>query len=169
MPIIIRALEPTDIDAIYRWENDPDVWTYSAAHQPFSRQALRQFIDECSLSDIYSSHQLRLMADDEEGRPVGCADLYDFDPYHRRAAIGIIVDSCERRKGIATAMLNAIEEFATRHLSLHQLYADIAATNQGCLRLFQHCGYQRCAEMRQWILEAGLWTDAYRYQKIISQ
>ena len=44
--IALRAMEPADIDAIYSWENDPSLWGVSAAHQPFSRQALQRFIDE---------------------------------------------------------------------------------------------------------------------------
>ena len=98
----LRAMEPCDIDAIYRWENDPSVWGVSMSHQPFSRYALSRFIDENSGSDIYASRQLRLMAD-SGGTTVGCIDLYDFDPYHRRAGVGLLVDSrmrcCRRQRG----------------------------------------------------------------------
>lgn len=166
--INLRALEPDDIDAIYRWENDPEVWTYSAAHQPFSRHTLHQFIDESSSVDIYASRQMRLMAvDNETNETVGCVDLYDFDPFNGRAAIGILVDRQKRRQGSGTAIVQALEEFCKRHLGLHQLYCDMADNNTACIRMFESRGFERCATMRQWMNGENGWNDAYRYQKIL--
>ena len=31
---------------------------------------------------------------------VGMVDLYDFDPHHRRAGVGILVDPAYQRRGI---------------------------------------------------------------------
>jgi len=159
-------MEPADIDDIYRWENDPAIWAYSFAHQPFSRHALQTFIDDCSLTDIYAARQLRLMADDGD-RTVGSVDLYDFDPFNQRAAIGIIVDSSCRRQGYATAIIAALEQFALQHLNLHQLYCDVACDNTHSLSLFTHCGYSTCATMRQWLRTPDGWADCQRLQKIL--
>ena len=159
-------MEPGDIDAIYRWENDPSVWNVSAAHQPFSRFALSRFIDENSGSDIYASRQLRLMAD-SGGRTVGCTDLYDFDPYHRRAGVGVLVDSGLRRQGYGEAMLRALELFAAQHLNLHQLHCIIAADNILSIALFTKAGYMKCGTLRDWVASADKWTDAFQFQKII--
>lgn len=166
MKIELRALEPGDIDAIYRWENDPQIWVYNAAHQPFSRHALLQYIDESSLTDIYASRQLRLVAE-KEGKPVGCIDLYDFEPFHRRAAIGVLVDSSERQQGIGRAMLEQLENFAREHLQLHQLYCTIATDNHPCLGLFRSANYQQSGTLSQWIMHQGIWVDAIVFQKII--
>ncbi len=165
--IVLRAMEPADIDAIYRWENDPEVWIYSAAHQPFSRHALQQFIDECSGVDIYASRQLRLMAENAEGEAVGCVDLYDFDPHHRRAGVGILTDSRMRRKGYGIAMLAAVEAFAREHIGLHQLYAIVGTGNEQSVRLFEKAGYATCGRVKDWLLTGGEWSDAIVYQKII--
>ena len=182
--ILLRAMEPEDIDAIYRWENDPSVWSDSAAHQPFSRQALSQFIEESSGADIYSCRQLRLMAEKEEimrtengkrdcknvfcrHNTVGCIDLFDFDPYHRRAGVGIIVDSQYRRQGIGMQMLLALEEFASQHLLIHQLHCTIAANNDASVALFEKAGYVRCGTLSQWIFSCDKWIDAFTYQKIL--
>ena len=168
MKITLRALEPADIDAIYRWENDPAVWNHSAAHQPFSRHALQQFIDESSLADIYAARQLRLMAD-ADGQPAGCIDLFDFDPHHRRAAIGIIVDHARRRRGIGKAMLDGLEDFAKEHLLLHQLHCIIAQSNTACLRLFTGSGYRQCGTLHEWLRQDGQWHDALFFQKRLSE
>lgn len=178
-------MEPEDIDAIYRWENDPSVWIDSASHQPFSRHALASFIEENSGADIYSCRQLRLIAEKEEiikgensnfeGKDtfcrhysVGCVDLFDFDPYHKRAGLGIIVDRCFRQQGIGFQIVNVVEEFARLHLTLHQLHCTISVDNVASLALFEKAGYSRCGTLSQWIYSDGDWVDAYFYQKILN-
>lgn len=164
--IALRALEPADIDAIYRWENDPALWSVSDAHQPFSRQALQRFIDESSSLDIYASRQLRLMACDGDAT-VGCVDLYDFDPFHRRAGIGIMVDSRLRHRGYGKAMLVAVEDFARQHLAMHQLYSIVADDNRHSISLFGKAGYAPCGTLSDWTLSEGRWVNATMFQKII--
>ncbi len=168
--IKLRAMEPEDIDNIYDWENDPTTWICSAAHQPFSRHALQQFINDCASADIYSCRQLRLMGVDNDGVAVGCVDLFDFDPYHQRAGVGIIVDSSKRRKGFGLEMLLELQLFASQHLNLHQLHCTIAADNTPSIALFSKAGFSPCGTLKQWNLDSSNhWCDALIYQKIIRQ
>ena len=98
-------------------------------------------------------------------RPVGCIDLYNYDPLNRRCAVGIMVANEYRRQGHALAMLHALETLysPTQPLSnsatqppshsspLHTLYADIAATNAASLALFAKAGYTECGHFRDWL------------------
>ena len=43
--IRLRALEPEDIDTLYKWENDTRIWKMSNTVAPFSRYTLRRFIE----------------------------------------------------------------------------------------------------------------------------
>lgn len=58
--ILLRALEPEDLDILYEWENDTDLWKYGSSLSPFSRFALRQYLVYAQ-QDIYQTKQLRLM------------------------------------------------------------------------------------------------------------
>jgi len=60
--IRLRALEPEDIDLLYTWENNTDVWIISSTIAPFSRNILHKYIENSHL-DIYTVKQLRLMID----------------------------------------------------------------------------------------------------------
>lgn len=108
-----------------------------------------------------SSGELRLYA-----LPFGCIDLYAYDPLNRRAAVGIVVATRHRRQGHALAMLAALERLYCG--TLHQLYADIPATNAASLALFQKAGYTPCGHFRQWLLVDGQYIDSVRMQKIIT-
>ena len=89
--VALRAMEPTDLELLYRWENDSDVWTISNTRTPFSKYVLKNFI-ETSSQDIYTAKQLRLMIDENAtGETIGIIDLFDFDPFHLRVGVGILI------------------------------------------------------------------------------
>ena len=58
----LRAIELSDADIIYKWENDPSVWKLSNTIVPFSRYIIRKYVENSHL-DIYETKQLRLMID----------------------------------------------------------------------------------------------------------
>lgn len=39
--ILIRALEPEDLEYLYKWENDMDLWDVSDTLTPFSHYTLK--------------------------------------------------------------------------------------------------------------------------------
>ena len=72
--IHLRALEPSDVEPMYRWENDPAVWGVSGTVAPFSREILRAFIEQQQY-DIWRTHQLRLViARNDDATAVGAVD-----------------------------------------------------------------------------------------------
>ena len=42
--ITLRALEPADVDLLYKWENDTSIWKVSNTLVPFSKHILEQYI-----------------------------------------------------------------------------------------------------------------------------
>jgi diamine N-acetyltransferase len=64
--ILLRALEPSDIDLMYEWENDTDFWPVSGTLTPFSRYTMEQFVK--GAQDIYVNKQLRLAIDKNRSR-----------------------------------------------------------------------------------------------------
>ena len=86
--IHLRALEPEDLEVLYALENDPDIWEVSGTLTPYSKKVLRDYLER-SHQDIYEMKQLRLAICTDPGSPIGLIDLYDFDPKHLRAGLGI--------------------------------------------------------------------------------
>lgn len=168
--ILLRALEPSDIDWLYRWENDPEIWKVSNTLTPYSRHVLEQYVLN-SHQDIYTTKQLRLIIcskpnpQSEAGKVIGCVDLFDFDPQHHRAGIGILIaDKGDRGNGHASAALSLLTNYAFSTLNLHQLYCNIAADNISSLKLFEKHKFIRVGLKRNWINEGGEWKDEYMLQ-----
>ena len=60
--LLLRAPEPSDIDIIFRWENDTTIWHLGNTLAPYSRFAIEQFVLNTD-NDIFAAKQLRLMID----------------------------------------------------------------------------------------------------------
>lgn len=165
--IKLRALEPTDLDILYRWENDTSVWLVSGTMTPFSKLVLKQYIVD-AYQDIYTAKQLRLMIELlQEKRPVGCIDLFDFDPKNKRAGIGVLIgDTKARSNGYASEALSLLIQYAFKVLDLHQLYANILITNEQSLQLFQKHRFQKIGIKKDWILSEDKWIDECTLQLI---
>lgn len=165
----LRAIELSDAEIIYKWENDPSVWHVSNTIVPFSRYIINKYVENSHL-DIYETKQLRLMIDtknQDENFTVGTIDMFDFDPYHLRAGIGVLIGENEnKRKGFASAALGIFIQYAFNHLGLHQLYCNIAANNEHSLRLFKRHKFEIIGEKKEWIKTHEGFLNEYILQLI---
>ncbi len=234
----LRAVEPRDVETMYRWENDTEVWSVSGTTAPYSRELLERFVEQQRF-DIWQTRQMRLMIEplcgtgDDRGRsgdkssvspetahadkpaetvpvaaprfadeaggttarkpstdsaeralqtgfgktvqerrnsggdefgnhicaPVGALDLFEFDPQHRRAGIGILIHDPEQRgKGFAADALDIVCRYAHAVLGLHQLWCNVGADNTASLALFRRAGFTESGLKRDW-----QWTpDGFR-------
>lgn len=144
----LRAVEPQDLELLCRWENDPSLWTVSGTIEPFSHYSIEQFIQE-QQAGIYRCGQLRLMIDDTAGETIGAIDLFDFEPQHERAGVGILVyDPAQRGKGYGAEALALLEEYARTVLRLRQLWCNVLADNVPSLTLFERAGFRRVGVKR---------------------
>jgi diamine N-acetyltransferase len=165
--ISLRAIEPEDIELLYQWENNIEIWNVSNTRTPFSRYILAEYLKE-SAKDIYETKQLRLIIQDENLEPVGAVDLFEFDPYHMRAGIGILIhDAKNRNHGYATDALNAIFSYALEILGLKQLYANISATNEISIHLFEKVGFEKTGTKKNWLKTLNGWEDEVFMQKTL--
>jgi diamine N-acetyltransferase len=162
--IKLRALEPEDLEVLYRWENDTELWTVGNTITPYSRYQLREFISSAN-QDIFTSKQLRLMIELEaNGETAGCIDLYEFDVFHRKAAVGIMVDGKSRNRGIAMQALELLAAYAFSFLKLNQLYCYIPEYNKASIKLFEKAGFTPSGRLTNWIRTGDGYSDVFIYQ-----
>ena len=166
--LILRAPEPSDLDVLYRWENDQSLWQVSNSITPVSKFILKEYIKKSHL-DIYQVKQLRLMidlTDNDKAIPVGCIDIFDFDPYHQRAGMGIVIDADYRNQGIASEAIEATVDYGFHTLGLHQLYCNILENNPASLKLFQQQGFEIVGTKKDWVRTQNGWLDELILQRL---
>lgn len=155
----LRAMEPEDLDALYRIENDRDVWDVGENNVPYSRYILHDYIANAS-ADIYADKQVRMVVENEEGQLVGVADVVNFCPSHARAEVSIVICREHRKKGYARAAIRQIMEYALRTLHLHQLYAVVREDNMPSLNLFSSLGFKSKMVLEDWLFDGKDYHNA---------
>ena len=148
--IYLRAMEPEDAEVLFRWENNPEIWRVSETMAPYSRHHLEQFA--ASVQDLFLARQLRLIICANEGtEPVGAIDLFEFEPMHQRAGIGILIAEKEHRNaGFASEALKVLIEYAFSVLPLRLLYCNIHTDNEVSIKLFKKFGFEIVGTRKQW-------------------
>lgn len=149
--IRLRPLEPEDLELAYTIENDTSTWDASGNPVPFSRYALRRYL-EAAPADIFQQHELRLVVClKADGRAIGFVDLVNFSPYDRRAELSIAILREYRRHGYGREALAALERYAARFCHIRTLFAQVShAGNAASHRLLTDSGYTVEATLTDW-------------------
>lgn len=161
----LRAMEPADVDLLIQWENCTANWEVSGTIAPYSRSAMETFIKHSELT-VFQTGQLRLMIESRSNTStIGTIDLFDFDAFHRRAGVGILIALPEQRnQGIASESLQLLKEYAFGHLGLHQLYCNILSDNSVSIKLFKAAGFTISGNQHDWIRINNTYKDLYFMQ-----
>lgn len=212
--VSLRAVEPRDVDLLYVWENDVDLWAVSGTTEPFSREQMVRFVErQLGGADLLHTGQLRLMIevpkledqvqvqeqkqeqepkleDQKQGQKqtpkqmsqefgpaeipcqaaeaVGAVDLFEYDPIHRRAGIGIVIYGAKhRRRGYALETLEILCRYAREQLYLHQLWCTVGADNTPSRELFRRAGFVESGVKRDWLRTPEGFRDEVILQKIL--
>lgn len=164
--IYLRALEPEDLNFLYAIENNESFWEVSHTQTPFSKFILKQYLENAHL-DIYEAKQLRLMiVESISDLPIGMIDLFDYNPQHKRAGIGILIHPDFQKKGYAAESLSILINYAFIHLNLHQLYANITSKNTNSLNLFTKLNFKKIGIKKDWVYSNGKFIDEILFQLI---
>lgn len=162
----LRAPEPSDLDLLYVWENDPEVWLWGNTITPFSKFILSKYLETAHL-EIFETHQLRFMIDinAKTQKTIGTIDLFDYDAFHNRCGIGILIaDKTERRKGYASASIQLIIRYGFDILGLNQLYCNIDVQNMASVQLFSQHGFEIVGIKKRWTRRGSNYVDEYLLQ-----
>lgn len=202
--VCLRAVEPHDVDLLYRWENDTELWAVSGTTEPFSREQMARFVErQLEGADLLRSGQLRLIvevrrageaaeqaganaaqvtgkeavrsmegetAGSVEEEAVGAVDLFEYDPIHRRAGVGILIyGEKNRRRGYARETLEILCRYARERLHLHQLWCTVGADNAASLALFRAAGFAEAGTRRDWTWTPEGFRDEVLFQKFLEE
>lgn len=99
-------------------------------------------------------------------RTIGTLDLFEYDPLHGRAGLGILIyDRDDRCRGYAADAVERLCRYAREGLRMHQLWCNVGADNEASLGLFRKLGFREVGTKRDW-----LWTpDGYRDEVLLQK
>lgn len=164
--IYLRALEQKDLDFLYQLENNPKVWEVSGTLTPYSKDVLQLYLDNAH-RDIFDVKQLRLVISSKEHRSIGLIDIFDFEPNHKRAGLGIVIlEEQDRNQGIGGEAISLLCNYVFDVLNLKQVYANILEENIGSIHLFKKLGFVEVGVKQDWIRVKDTFKNEVLLQKI---
>ena len=162
----LRALEPEDLDFLFEVENNTNFWEVSSTQVPFSRYMLKKYLENAQ-QDIYEAKQLRMVIEEiSNNKTVGLIDIFDFNPKHKRAGIGIVISEPYQKEGFASDSLSLLISYCFEVLDLHQLFANITSDNKHSITLFTNNGFKKCGEKKDWLFTNGEYKNELTFQLI---
>jgi diamine N-acetyltransferase len=97
---------------------------------------------------------------------IGSIDLFDFDPFHQRAGIGILIAQSFRGMGYGSASLDKLIDYVFNVLVLKQVYCNINIDNSASIDLFTKKGFKKIGTKKSWIRTSYGWKDEIMLQLI---
>ena len=163
--IFLRAIEPEDIDALYLWENDTLLWGLNNMRTPVSKWNLKNLVEQAGM-DIYEVKQQRFMIVlKANNQAIGAIDIFDFDAFHSRAGIGILIyDKNNRNKQLGSEALELIINYSFSFVKMKQLYCNILKSNTNSKKLFSNKGFIKTGVFKEWVWNGNEFEDSEFYQ-----
>lgn len=165
--ISLRAMEPEDLDMLYKVENDPAVWNIGTTSVPYSRYLLHDYIANTT-NDIYADGQVRMIIEKADHQAVGIVDIVNFNPAHNRAELSIVIRNEFRKQGYATSAIKEVLSYALGILHLHQLYAIVEKDNTVSHKLFKSLGFDTTTILKDWLYDGREYHDVWIMQRTLT-
>lgn len=165
--VVLRAMEPEDLDLLYQIENDTKLWNIGLTNVPYSRYVLHDYIATSS-GDIYTDKQVRLIIENEEHQTIGLVDIMNFNPQNRRAEMGIVLQEAFRQKGYGKDAIQKVMRYAKEVLHLHQLYVVVNTSQKSTIGLFLRMGFKETCQLTDWLYDGEVYHDATLLQCCLS-
>ena len=139
--LIIRAVNSSDFDFLFKLENDKAYWHLSGTKKSFTASELMDFI-EGAQQPILLSRQFKYIIEIQGYGQIGCLDLFDYDPFNQHIGVGIIIyDENYRRKGYAKQALLILESYLREVLYCKFIFARVLQNNKASISLFNEINY----------------------------
>lgn len=154
----LRRARPADAADFVRLMGDPAV--YGALMQlPLPSEAVwRTRLEQGETTPM---HDLHLVAE-SDGRVVGSAGLHPQPLLRRRhaATLGISVATDWQRRGVGTALMQGLCDYADGWAQLLRVELTVFADNAPAIALYGRCGFRREGVHRGYAMRDGVYADA---------
>lgn len=160
----LRAWRKSDAPALVRHANDRDIWLNLRDQfpHPYRDTDAAAFIRWASSQEPVVN--FAMIVNDEAAGGIGLKMGVDVERYS--AEIGYWLGRAYWGRGIATAAVRAVTEYAFTTLGLLRVFALPFAENAASVRVLEKAGYIREGLLRASAVKAGQVRDAYVYASV---
>lgn len=160
----IRSLVADDAASLARYANNRKVWLNLRDRfpHPYGIEHAQEFIEEAGKGDPES-----LFAIEVDGEVVGSVGLFLREDVERCSAeLGYWLGEEFWARGIASAVVAAVTDWALGNLPLTRIYAIPYADNAASCHILEKCGYVLEGRMRCSAFKDGRLLDQLLYARV---
>jgi RimJ/RimL family protein N-acetyltransferase len=158
LDVFLRKPEPTDLEALYRQKNDPEVKRLLGGFgHPMSRRDLDEWLEwhRKRTDEVLWS----IVATDGD-RCLGHIGLYKIDAIARSAELGIMIgDKDAWGKGIGGEVTRQMVRYGFDQMNLNRMSLTVLASNERAIRLYRKLGFVQEGVFRQAQFRDGGYVD----------
>jgi len=154
---ILRPLrKATDFESCWRWNNDPKVRWYWAAHLPVTEKKEEEWFDALANKPGEIAFGIETL----EGNLIGVLALMNINGKDRTAISGTVIGEKEYwNKGYGTDAKMILLNYAFNTLNLRKINSFVVSHNKRSLQYNLHCGYKIEGVRKKQIFLQGRYLD----------
>jgi RimJ/RimL family protein N-acetyltransferase len=153
--IALRAETADDEDMLYRLRAELDTWEERSPAPP-APLTLEAFRERRARGDFTGAADFVITLD---GTPVGRCSIFQEDSLARHAEVGIALLPEARGRGVGTAALAQLVEFAFLRRNLHRLHLRVLGTNAAGIASYRKVGFVEEGRHREHGWVRGAYVD----------
>ena len=159
-PVVsLRARTDDDLDVLFTIAADLDTWEERDPRTP-APMTRRAFDARLARRDDGAPTDASVeFVVDADGTAVGNAALFGVDTLARHAEVGISLVPGARGRGIGTAAITQLVEFAFVRANLRRVHLQAIGSNAGALRAYEKAGFVVEGRLRQHAWVRGGYED----------
>ena len=139
--MILRPLQESDIDPIFKACQDPMIPAFTRVPAPYDREMAEDFVRESAFA--YLNRLTISFAIEVNGKFAGTIGLHSLKLSDHCAEVGYWIADSHRGKGICTEALITITNFSLDVIRFRRLEALVDFDNLASQRVLERAGYNR--------------------------
>ena len=158
----LRPWQPSDAPALAHAANDRDIWQNlrDIFPHPYQREDADRYISLVTAPESTDVH----LCVEVEGQAVGAISmLFKADVNRRSAEIGYWLARSQWSRGIASAAVQVLTDYAFAYFDLCRIYAVVFAPNVSSARVLEKAGFELEGRLRRSVTKDGQTLDALLY------
>lgn len=156
--VVLRAIEPSDIDKLWEWEQDEETMRYRDYPSPpvSLMQTVKEFHDKIGLN----TKRIRLAITTSDGELIGEISLHDINQRAGTADFTIAIGNKEYwGHGYGTDATRSLMKYAFEQLNLHRITLYVHSFNERAIHAYEKCGFKIEGCMREAHYMDGRYSD----------
>ncbi|MEV6595548.1 GNAT family protein [Actinoplanes sp. NPDC051346] len=156
----LRAMEPADAEALWRWNHDAEVMHWMDENYPQTLTQVRSWLEERPRNDYGDVlFGIEVLAD---ATLIGLVRLHGAEPETGIAELDIYLgEKGHWGKGLGTDAMRTACRYGFEKMRLHKITLTVVTENEAAHHLYRKIGFVDEGRLRQVFRRDGRWLDKF--------